>query len=451
MNEEGSSFADFTSTSYSSETVADDGTLAISLLDGEVDTQTLDQFRNRLFSTVRELEKVRDWLTSPMASGLKRGLAQWALGNHTEALPTLEEHRANPTIANCLARSLLQMGRIDEAEAALTELDTCPSQAATFMACKARRGNAENLQNSLEEMRGKLSPVDVKFYEGRVHELGFESEAAIACYDEALAIDDHHGEALFRLAVNVDLRGEDEEARELYERALMIPPVNEACVINLGILYEDMGKYLRAMQCFDLALQANPENRRARMYRRDAAAALNMYYDEEQERREDKRNKILRTPINDFELSVRSRNCLSNMGIRSLGDLVNKSEAELLSFKNFGETSLMEIKEILRNKGLRLGMNQDEIMSKELGQTTDAPASSEDQPEPNSPDPLRRPITELDLSVRCRRIVDLLKIKMIGDLSGRTEAELLSCPNFGQTSLNEIRTKLDELGLALRT
>jgi DNA-directed RNA polymerase subunit alpha len=55
------------------------------------------------------------------------------------------------------------------------------------------------------------------------------------------------------------------------------------------------------------------------------------------------------------------------------------------------------------------------------------------------------------LSVRCRRIVDLLKIKMIGDLSGRTEAELLSCPNFGQTSLNEIRTKLDELGLALRT
>ena len=106
-----------------------------------------------------------------------------------------------------------------------------------------------------------------------MHELGFESEAAIACYDEALAIDGHHGEALFRLAVNVDLRGEDEEARELYERALMIPPVNEACVINLGILYEDMGKYLRAMQCFDLALQANPENRRARMYRRDAAAA----------------------------------------------------------------------------------------------------------------------------------------------------------------------------------
>jgi len=451
MNEAGSSFANFSSTGIDSEPVADDGSLAVNLLDREIDTQVLDEFRNRLFSTVRELEKVRDWLASPMASGLKRGLAQWALGNHTDALPILEENRSNSTVANCLARSLLELGRIDDAEAELTQRDVDPQQAATYMACKARRSNADDLNETLESMRGKLSPADVKFYEGRVHELRFEAEAAIASYDEALAIDEQHGDALFRLAVNVDLRGEDEEARELYERALMIPPVNEACVINLGILYEDMGKYLRAMQCFDLALQANPENRRARMYRRDAAAALNMYYDEEQERREDKRNKILRTPINDFELSVRSRNCLSNMGIRSLGDLVNKSEAELLSFKNFGETSLMEIKEILRNKGLRLGMNQDEIMSKELGQTPDAPVSSEEMPDPNSPDPLRRPITELDLSVRCRRIVDLLKIKMIGDLSSRTEAELLSCPNFGQTSLNEIRTKLDELGLALRT
>ena len=114
MNEAGSSFADFTSTTLGSEGVTDDGTLAVNVLDGEVDTQVLDKFRNRLFSTVRELEKVRDWLASPMASGLKRGLAQWAMGNHAEALPTLEENRSNPTIANCLARSLLELGRIDE-------------------------------------------------------------------------------------------------------------------------------------------------------------------------------------------------------------------------------------------------------------------------------------------------------------------------------------------------
>jgi DNA-directed RNA polymerase subunit alpha len=186
------------------------------------------------------------------------------------------------------------------------------------------------------------------------------------------------------------------------------------------------------------------------MYRRDAAAALNMYYDEDQERQEDKRNKILRTPINDFELSVRSRNCLAKMGVYTLGDLVKKTEAELLSYKNFGETSLLEIKEILDAKGLRLGMGHDDLMSTTIGETDEAPVPPEELPDPNSPDPSRRPISELDLSVRSRRIVDLLKIRTIGDLANKTEAELLACPNFGQTSLNEIKTKLDEFGLSLR-
>ena len=452
MNEEISS-SPFESSPLATESTPTPGVesaSAISLLVGDPDADTVRRFRNQLFSTVRELERVREWLSSPMASGLQRGLALWALGQHRDALEILEEHRGNSAIANCIARSLIELSRFDEAEALLTNRQSDPDQASTYLDSKARQGQAEELRSALAEATSILPTTDVKFFEGRLKEIEFDAPGAIACYDQVLAQDENHAPALFRLAVNVDLRGEDEEARELYERALMIPPVNEACVVNLGILYEDMGNFRRAMQCFDLALQANPDNKRARLYRRDAAAALNMYYDEEQERREDKRNKILRTPINDFELSVRSRNCLTNMGVRTLGDLVNKSEAELLSFKNFGETSLMEIKEILNNKGLRLGMGQDELMSKDLGQTAEVPASSEEMPDPNSPDPAKRPITELDLSVRCRRIVDLLKIKSIGELASRSEAELLACPNLGQTSLNEIRTKLDELGLALR-
>ncbi len=46
---------------------------------------------------------------------------------------------------------------------------------------------------------------------------------------------------------SVDASGGDEEARELYERALMVPPVNVAVVVNLGILYEDMGNYRRGI------------------------------------------------------------------------------------------------------------------------------------------------------------------------------------------------------------
>ena len=95
-------------------------------------------------------------------------------------------------------------------------------------------------------------------------------------------------------------------------------------------------------------------------------------------------------------------------------------------------------------------MTSDELLSRDLGESPEPVTPSEEMPDPNSPDPRRRPVSELDLSVRSRRVVDLLKIKTIGDMANKTEAELLACPNFGQTSLNEIKTKLDELGLALR-
>lgn len=420
------------------------------LLAGELTPTKLDAFKKAVFHTVDSVEQLRNWLSSPMAKGTARGVALWALGRHSEALPLLTADRNNPVVALCLASSYATLGNLDEVQKILKNRETDAPQALAWLRALDIVGDAERLATDAAKVANLLGESDRKYFTGRVRELRHETEAAIASYDDVLAIDGNHKQALFRLAVNVDLRGEDEEARELYERALMSPPVNVACVVNLGILYEDMGNYRRAMQCFDLALQANPDNTRARLYRRDAAAALNMYYDEDQERRDDKRNKLLRTPINDFELSVRSRNCLAKMNIKTLGDLVKKTEAELLSYKNFGETSLSEIKEILKNKGLRLGMTADELMSKDLGEAAEPAARPEEQPDPNSPDPSRRPIGELDLSVRSRRIVDLLKIRTIGDLSAKTEAELLACPNFGQTSLNEIKTKLDEFGLSLR-
>jgi DNA-directed RNA polymerase subunit alpha len=420
------------------------------LLAGDLTPAKLESFRTAVFKTVDSFQQLRDWLFEPGAQGIARGIAMWALGRHEDAVPLLVEDKGNEAVSLCLADSYAALGQLDQLKELLQNRESNGSQALAWLKALDCNNNAELLSEDFTKLSALLSQVDQSYFKGRILEHQREVDAAIEAYDEVLAIDGNHKHALFRLALNVDLRGEDEEARELYERALMAPPVNVSCVVNLGILYEDMGNYRRAMQCFDLALHAHPDNARARMYRRDAAAALNMYYDEDQERRDDKRNKLLRTPINDFELSVRSRNCLAKMNIRTLGDLVKKTEAELLSYKNFGETSLTEIKEILKNKGLRLGMTNDELMHRDLGEASEAPVVTEESADPNSPDPARRPIAELDLSVRSRRIVDLLKLRTIGDLSSKTEAELLSCPNFGQTSLNEIKTKLDDFGLSLR-
>ncbi len=65
---------------------------------------------------------------------------------------------------------------------------------------------------------------------------------------------------------------------------------------------------------------------------------------------------LLDTNVEELELSVRSANCLKNAGIRTLRELVQKTEKDMLETKNFGRKSLNEIKDILRDKGLAFGM-----------------------------------------------------------------------------------------------
>ena len=70
-------------------------------------------------------------------------------------------------------------------------------------------------------------------------------------------------------------------------------------------------------------------------------------------------NKNLLRSVNELELSVRAANCLKNANIKTIADLVQKTEADMLRTKNFGKKSLNEIKEILAEMGLSLGMKLD--------------------------------------------------------------------------------------------
>ncbi|HEY0158780.1 MAG TPA: DNA-directed RNA polymerase subunit alpha [Thermoanaerobaculia bacterium] len=67
---------------------------------------------------------------------------------------------------------------------------------------------------------------------------------------------------------------------------------------------------------------------------------------------------MLAKPIEELDLSVRSANCLKNANIRTLGDLVQRTEREMLSTKNFGRKSLDEIKDVLQSLGLQFGMTR---------------------------------------------------------------------------------------------
>jgi DNA-directed RNA polymerase subunit alpha len=283
--------------------------------------------------------------------------------------------------------------------------------------------------------------ASVPYVQGLLRETEGDYEEANRLFWQTLTIDSEHEGALFRLAYHESLRGEPETAIELYERLCNKRPVPVGGLINLGLLFEDAEDYTLAASCFQRILDFNPNHQEARIYHRDAMASTQMYYDEEKERKEDKRAQVLRIPVTDFELSVRSRNCLANMNVRTLGDLIRLSEQELLAFKNFGETSLHEIKQILNQKGLRLGMATPE-------EAVAAMPTSSDPKDRDSAS--KRMVADLDLSVRSRKALDFLGLRSIGDLAAISEARLLACKNFGQTSLAEIKKKLRDFGLSLK-
>jgi len=271
-------------------------------------------------------------------------------------------------------------------------------------------------------------------------------EDAIEAYERALQLEPTHRRTLFRLAYLYDLRGEEDLAVDYYKQCVQQPPVYEGALINLGVLHEDAGRYDEAIECFDRVLRANPNHKRARLFLQDAKASKTMYYDEEGERRRDKRNQVLEIPVTDFELSVRSRNCLKKMNIRTLGDLIQHSEQELLSYKNFGETSLQEIKDMLASKNLHLGMA---VEGKDEKRVAALPAATILAAPAARSDAASIRVADMELSARSRKALDRLGIETLGDIGKLTEEKLLACKNFGETSLNEIKQLLRRYGLNL--
>jgi len=287
--------------------------------------------------------------------------------------------------------------------------------------------------------------ADEFFKKGQEAESQGQHEKAVEFYERALSENPDNEAACFRLAVLYDRQADDAKAIELYERLCISEPVHTNALVNLAILYEDNNHYEEARRCLDAVLRTNHNHPRARLYMRDVESARSMFYDEDGDNRSGQRNAILEIPITDFELSVRSRNCLKKMNLRTLGDLLKTSEQELLSYKNFGETSLNEIKALLASKSLRLGQALDESKVA-IRRPVAAPAVSGN----TSPEVLTKSVADLELSVRSRKALQRLNINSVAELASRTEDELLGCKNFGMTSLNEIKQQLGVLGIGLR-
>ena len=290
---------------------------------------------------------------------------------------------------------------------------------------------------------GNQSSPNWWLLKGRVETRQGQLQLGTESLEKAIELDPNDPDALFGLAYVCDLHGDDERAVELYQQCVRTPPMRVNAMINLAVIYEDRGHYEEAESCLRQVLNSYPNHKRATLFLKDVLSSQDMYYDEDLERTREEHDAVLDIPISDFELSVRSRNCLKKMDIHTLGDLLNTTEPELLSYKNFGETSLNEIKAMLRQKRLRLG----QLLEERSGRATDETTES---PPPGDQAVTNRPVSELELSVRARKCLQRLGILTLGELISRTESELLSSKNFGDTSLEEIKLRLGEHSLALR-
>jgi DNA-directed RNA polymerase subunit alpha len=404
------------------------------------------------FPVLRDLTNELESQTSRSpASSVRLGVCQYLLGRYRSAIQTLES-------ADGGALAYLYQGRshaaLENYERAIDCYENAKkggydSSFCAVLTAEAKRlgGDAPAAMAILDNLFGPIEQTAEYLYQraATISVLGTNPDEVVRLYSRAVDADEKHSGALFGLALENDRYGNDDKAIELYQRASAVFPTNLGALLNLGVMYEDYNQFQRAVRCYDRILESYPGHERARLYRRDALESVNGgdRWDDDRDRLQRKMQTVMTIPIAQFELSVRSRNCLQKMGIMTLGDLTKVTELELLNSKNFGETSLHEIREMMKNKGLVIGQfsNQKDVEP----ETFDAAVLS-----PEESVVLERPISDLNLSVRARKCMTRLGLTTIGELLRKSGDDLLECKNFGVTSLNEVREKLTQLGMKLR-
>jgi DNA-directed RNA polymerase subunit alpha len=427
----------------------------------EVNAGVVTQIRNALAESpaqFKSLREVADKLEQQLGQGkgdaakvtLKLGLACFFLGRMERAAELLKGGKVAVGLFY-QGQALIDLGRHDEA---LKALDGAAKAGYAASEVELHKAAALRGMRKFDDALSTLNGVDayVKktaeylFQYGSVRLAQSDQLGAVEYFERAVQSDERHAGALFQLAFHNDMHGNDDEAISLYERSLQVPPARLGALMNLGILYEDHGRHERAVAVYDQVLQFFPNHARARLFKLDAAASAEQHVEEEVEIAGVPmvHDALLDQPVTDFELSVRARNCLKRMNIRSIGDLTRCTEQQLLTSKNFGDTSLAEIKNLLTMKGLRLGQ------SLEVQPRRTHPAFNPDEFSPAEQAMFARPVGELNLSVRARKCLTRLGISTIGDLVQHSGDEMLECKNFGVTSLVEIRNRLHEYNLKLR-
>jgi DNA-directed RNA polymerase subunit alpha len=381
------------------------------LLARPLDRDTFDQMLQHVYESYANFDQAHEVLKA-MGAGLERasgddardlteklGVLCFALGEYEQATGNLDAVKTRKLASHFLGRTLMKTHREQEALDLLEKGRAGDDDLATdalLVEAYCSLGRPEEAAKLLKKYKSAPEGADLLYARGRTAEANGEYADAMALYEAAIEKEPEHADCLFRLALNCDLNGEDARAVELYKRCAALRPAFVGALINLGILYEDQGNYYEAIDCYKRVLAIEPRHKQAQLYLKDAESSLTMYIDVSRSRRLQRMDEFFGTPADAGE-------------------------------------------ELEEGEGIfALGAGQDE----------DVPGVAVENPELEKK--LSISVEELDFSTRCRKCMDRLGINTVGELIQHSEEDLMGAPNFGSTSMNEVKTKLAALGLSLK-
>ena len=273
---------------------------------------------------------------------LKLGVVHFYQGNMTAAVESLKASEG-PLAAFFLGRAYTHQHEYDDALKAFDKAEKSGYAAQQVQLQRAGVLRQQGATGEVKTILGKIRDMaahnaEYHYQEGALAEAEGDKSRCTKSYERAVELDPAHAGALFRLGYLNDSAGNDNEAMTYYEKCLRHPPVGKGVLCNLGVLYEDHGYFDKAVDCFRRLAKSDPRDEQAKLFLKDAEASQSMHYSPEDETMSMAHRQILEVPITDFELSVRSRNCLKRMNIRTLGDLTRVTRiVKLLGMVNCTE------------------------------------------------------------------------------------------------------------------
>ncbi len=404
----------------------------------------------------REFEEHRDEFSSDNRAIVRHATIAWILGNPAEAIELLDgtqpsresrivtalarhEHGDHHLAADLLKEMYFDLKEKDQPQSYLFE---------RYVESLLKLNQLDEAKDEIDSEKEVFEDTPTLSYlQGFVAELHGQPQEALDLYQTALEHDPEHIPTLFREAALVDRQAdeivnqeEDPEtySQSIYERIMDSSPAYEGAVMNLGLKYEDQGNYERARDCYQMVLNEQPTDKMAELYLGDAEASMNMSFREERMKERVEVGQFLNKSVEEFDFPQRILDAFEQLNLETVGDLIQCTEEQLLACENFGQYSLDRVKKFLNEHNLSLAKGNRNKVTLKPG-----------PPPEDVDDILRKKIENFDWSARSKRAMKRLSIYTLKDLVEHTEEELLDCQNFGETSLEEVKETLNELGLSL--